>query len=111
MTRALRWLRKVPLVGWLALGLALAVALWRRQARIAAAAQVAAQASRMAWESRVALQDAMERAHEVTRARKDALVADHGARVTALAEAERALTAAKGARLTDEINAYFAGAP
>ncbi len=101
------WMRRVPVVGWLAAALVVAVLLWLRSRRIAAAERAHADAIAETMRARMRLADEERRAADVHRAetadlRERAAAAEEEARV-----AYGRVVALEGQSLADEMNRVF----
>lgn len=109
MTRVLAWLRKIPVIGWVVLGLVavglvawrLLVRAWNAERRLALAVRLAA--NRRLFET--AEQMAGVKAAEERAAARQA----YEAQKRKLEARRAAISAAKPAKLADEINRVFGG--
>jgi len=107
MKSVLTFVRKIPLVGWLAVALVAVALLYFRASRRSALSAAKTAAARRALEARRELETA-RRADEAVRDKAIKAADDElTAKMEALAVVEDRIEHASGQKLSDEINAFF----
>lgn len=111
MKRILRWMRRIPVVAWIALGLVVVFLLWRRTARVSRGLveqNRALRRVRRAEQWRVATE---RRARDVHDVEVRVARAKHENAHRQLEIVREDLARAQGPALTEELNRYFTSPP
>lgn len=107
----LHWLRKIPLLGWLAVLIAVLVVLYRRKSQLLQAQQEQAKHVKEALLQRRRVAQHLDAADALERQQLLDATQKHAESVRALEAASLRYESVSSAQLVDEINRYFQEAP